>query len=208
MKLTRDEHQALAFIAGLLCLSAAVRVLALPDPVELPADAGVDLAAHIEVVEAAVAEAEEMERPLGEGERVDPNTASTVQLTRLPRVGPSMAERIVEDREANGRYRQLADLGRVAGIGARTLEQLAPFVALPASDPAAVRGPGRVDLNRAGVDDLVGLSGIGPVLAARIVAYRDSVGPFHAVEELARVKGIGSATLERLAERVTVHPGG
>ena len=230
MKLTADEHRALAFIAALLCLSAAVRVVGLPDPVDVPAEDGFDLGEHIATVEAAVAEAEEMERPLAEGETVDPNTASAVQLNRLPRVGPALAERIVADREANGRFRRLADLGRVAGVGERTLELLAPHVSLPsggfgkasgslAQPPWGNEASGRtvsapahaadlIDLNRATAAELEALSGIGPVLAERIVAYRDSVGRFTAPSELARVPGIGPATLERLSERVTVRPGG
>jgi len=61
-----------------------------------------------------------------------------------------------------------------------------------------------VDLNAADEAALATLSGIGPVLAGRVVAYRDSVGGFGTVEELARVKGIGPATLERIRDRVRV----
>ena len=63
-----------------------------------------------------------------------------------------------------------------------------------------------LDLNRATAAELETLSGIGPALAARIVAYRDSVGGFASVEELGRVRGIGPATLERLRPRVYVQP--
>jgi competence ComEA-like helix-hairpin-helix protein len=79
--------------------------------------------------------------------------------------------------------------------------------ATPVSGGGAARGPGagsRVDINAAGVDELETLPGVGPVLAARIVAYRDSAGPFVAVDSLVRVKGIGSATLEALRSRVRV----
>lgn len=56
----------------------------------------------------------------------------------------------------------------------------------------------RLDPNAAGVTELQRLPGIGPALAARIVAYRDSAGRFRTLEELTRVPGIGPATLERL----------
>ena len=221
MKLTPDENRALTFVAGLLCLSAAVRIIGLPEPVEVPDSAGLDLAAHIEAVEGAVAEAEEAARPLEPGETVDPNTASEIELMRLPRIGPAMAGRIVADREANGPYRRLEDLGRVSGVGERTLETLAPHLALQSSPAVAGREPtgagrtegdgpteGPVDLNRAGVDELAGLPGIGPVLAARIVAYRDSAGPFATLSDLTAVKGIGSVTVERLRARALVRQGG
>lgn len=227
MRLTKDESRALAFLAGLLCVSAVVRFVALPEPVEAPGGGGFDLGAHIGAVEAAVEWTEARKRPLEPGERIDPNRASAAELDRLPRVGPALAARIVADREASGRYRTLADLGRVPGIGDRTLELLGPHVTLrplarPARAPPAVGlerptarrggpddarvsggGPGPLDLNRAGVEELTGLPGIGPVLAGRMVAYRDSAGPFATVRELRAVPGIGPATLARIAERVT-----
>lgn len=232
--MTLDEQRALSFIAGILCLSAAVRFIGLPDPVEAPGGGELDLAAHIEAVEGAVAEAEEAARPLEPGETIDPNTATAVELMRLPRVGPALAERILADREANGRYRSLDELGRVAGIGERTLERLAPHVDLrPAPFGAGRSARGRtdgvggvragvrgesgarvaggaraaravVDLNRATAEELVGLPGVGPVLAARVVAYRDSAGPFRSLSDLAFVKGIGAATVERIRHHVVV----
>jgi competence ComEA-like helix-hairpin-helix protein len=65
---------------------------------------------------------------------------------------------------------------------------------------------GRVDLNLASVEGLIELSGIGPVLAQRIVAAR----PFAGVEDLLRVQGIGPDTLERLRPFIGVSaaPGG
>lgn len=237
MKLTKDEHRALAFITALLCLSAAVRLLGLPEPVAVPESAALDLAGHIEAVEGAVAEAEARARPLAEGEVIDPNTATTVELDRLPGVGPALADRIVADREAHGRFRTLGDLQRVAGIGARTAERLEPHVGLR-SGPATNVGPRRtptspgpqvregatnagsiavnaagaanarhaapIDVNAADAQMLARLPGIGPVLAARIVAYRDSAGPFRTLSELEAVKGIGPATIVRIADRVLI----
>ncbi len=58
--------------------------------------------------------------------------------------------------------------------------------------------PLRVDLNTATERDLRALPGVGPLLAARILAYRAEHGPFHALEDLLRVPGIGRKTFERL----------
>lgn len=66
------------------------------------------------------------------------------------------------------------------------------------------RGP--IDLNTAGPEELQALSGVGPVLAQRIIDYREEHGPFQSVEELLEVKGIGPATLEKFREDVTVSP--
>ena len=64
-------------------------------------------------------------------------------------------------------------------------------------------GPDPVDLDLADTAQIGRLPGIGPALARRIVANRDSLGPFGALAALRRVKGVGPATLERLARLVT-----
>jgi competence protein ComEA len=73
-----------------------------------------------------------------DGRRIDVNRASVAELQLLPRIGPTLAARIVEERERSGAFRDLADLGRVRGIGPRTLERLAPLAtAEPMPDHAA-----------------------------------------------------------------------
>ena len=79
----------------------------------------------------------------------------------------------------------------------------------PASPGAAATGGGGaggavVDLNSADAAALDTLPGIGPVLAERIVAWRDENGPFTAVDELGEVSGIGPAVLEDVRDLVRV----
>jgi competence protein ComEA len=78
-------------------------------------------------------------------------------------------------------------------------EALAPI------DPARF---GRVDLNRAGPEELESLPRIGPTLAGRIIEDRERRGPFASVEELARVRGIGPATIAALRSEVHAQPPG
>jgi competence protein ComEA len=61
----------------------------------------------------------------------------------------------------------------------------------------------RVDVDRATARELQALPGIGPALAARIVAYRDSNGPFGSLARLQQVKGIGPAKARKLDSLVT-----
>ena len=61
-----------------------------------------------------------------------------------------------------------------------------------------------VNINMADEATLETLNGVGPVLAASIIAYRTEHGPFTAVDQLDEVSGIGPATLEDLRSQVTV----
>ena len=62
----------------------------------------------------------------------------------------------------------------------------------------------KVNLNTADVDELMTLPGIGPVIAQRIVDFREEYGPFSAVEELLDVSGIGEKKLEDVKDLVYV----
>lgn len=61
-----------------------------------------------------------------------------------------------------------------------------------------------VSLNRADARALEVLPGVGPVLAASIVAYREEHGPYMEVEDLLSVPGIGESKLATLRDRVVV----
>jgi competence protein ComEA len=56
--------------------------------------------------------------------RVNINTATKEELEALPAIGAAIAQRIIDDRTANGPYKQVEDLARVRGISARTVDQL------------------------------------------------------------------------------------
>jgi len=86
----------------------------------------------------------------------------------------------------------------------------------PAPDPGPVASPSvprpapgapRLDLNAASPAALERLPGIGPQLARRIIEERERAGPFRAVQDLRRVRGIGPKTLEALGPLVTVEAG-
>jgi len=55
-----------------------------------------------------------------------------------------------------------------------------------------------VNVNKAGIEALESLPGIGPVYAGRIIKYRQEHGGFKSVEELKKIKGIGEKRLETL----------
>jgi len=61
-----------------------------------------------------------------------------------------------------------------------------------------------INLNTATADQLEAIPGIGPVLAQRIIEYRQTHGRFQSVDELLEVRGIGSKRLESMRPYVTV----
>jgi competence ComEA-like helix-hairpin-helix protein len=82
-----------------------------------------------------------------------------------------------------------------------------PEAADAAKAPSAGTLPdGRVVLNLADEDALIGLPGIGPARARAILMLRQRLGKLRSVEQLSRVKGIGRKTLQRIRPRVLVDP--
>ena len=97
----------------------------------------------------------------------------------------------------------------VAGVGVRCLSRaeaaargVTAGAGMPADRWAAWAVP--VDVNRASVAELASLDGIGPKLAARIVAAR----PFGRVDDVAHVAGVGQRRLARLRPRLVLDDGG
>lgn len=76
-------------------------------------------------------------------------------------------------------------------------------LSLALSFSALAAGP--VNINTADAGTLAkGLTGVGPAKAEAIVAYRQTHGPFQSADQLAAVKGIGLATVEKNRERIEV----
>ena len=61
-----------------------------------------------------------------------------------------------------------------------------------------------ININTAGVDDLIKLNGIGESKAKAIIDYRTKNGLFKSIEEIMNVSGIGEKTFEKLKEYITV----
>ena len=87
---------------------------------------------------------------------VNINTAAESQLMLLPRVGPSLAKKIVEYRQANGEFKAADELVLVPGIGDRTYELMAPYITVKgettlkekakgAAEPKAAPGPEKTE---------------------------------------------------------------
>lgn len=149
-------------------------------------------------------------------ERVEPDQSTVTTVTgslidvhvagwvRSPGVVRLPEDSIVADAvEAAGGLRP--------GAASHSLNLAAP---LSGGDQVYVGGPdevgerpadsGIVSVNRATASDLETLPGVGPVLAERIVAYREANGPFEEVEDLLDVPGIGESKLASMRDAIRI----
>ena len=75
----------------------------------------------------------------------------------------------------------------------------------PQETPGALRdSDGKININTATRSELMDLTGVGEVIAGRIVDYRESNGPFSTIEDLMKVSGIGEKRFEAIQDRITV----
>ena len=83
---------------------------------------------------------------------------------------------------------------------------MTPGAAIPsqAGNPAPAPG-GLININTASQSELESLPGIGPVLAQRIIEYRQSHGPFSNAEEIMDVSGIGPGIFKKIKDLITVN---
>jgi competence protein ComEA len=105
---------------------------------------------------------------------------------------------------------QTAALSAIAGAGAGSVGADSPGGSLAAGSSTGVSGSGKaggaqpVNLNTAGLEELMTLPGIGEARAKAILAYRTENGAFRSPEELKRISGIGDKLYQRLKDLVRV----
>lgn len=119
-------------------------------------------------------------------------------------------DRVIDAIERAGGSLPKADLSllNLAAPLADGTQILVPKAGPPGAVVPGGTAPGSTDgllnINSASATELETLSGIGEVLAATIVEYREQNGPFTSVEDLMDVSGIGPATLDEIRGQVTV----
>ena len=74
----------------------------------------------------------------------------------------------------------------------------------PAESSAEAPAGAPVNINTAGVKELMKLEGVGRQVAQKIVEYRDAHGPFKKPEELRKVEGVGTGLWERNRARIVI----
>jgi hypothetical protein len=133
------------------------------------------------------------------------NVCLAVRAARPPpalgRAGPGLAGAVPVERQGVGVVCLTAVEAQTRGNGGTSLvagDQIAGHGRMAPDRLAAWRAP--VDVNRATVEELASLDGIGAKLAARVVAGR----PYVRIEDVGRIKGIGARRLARLRDRLVL----
>jgi competence ComEA-like helix-hairpin-helix protein len=149
----------------------------------------------------------------------DPNTASVEALQSLGFTA-KLAATLDHYRAKGGVIRSGKDLYKIWGMPTFLADRLAPFVR--AAGTNGKNSPSRpfgtawtpryaaaapIDINTASVSDFEALSGIGPVLAARIVGFREKHGGFVKVQDLLLVYGVKDTLLRALGPYLRLDEG-
>ena len=173
---TPSEQKALAFVAIVILLGGAVRVVRANASAAPSSDEQQALAAQASAVDSAAVRKSAGRRAKSSRARRDTTRIQAPVTYQSPsqRMGfPPPGPRI--------------DIGPPA----RPL------------NPGTIIRVGAVDLDVASAREIEALPHIGPAMARRIVAHRDSFGPYGSLDALQNVKGLGKATLEALRSKVT-----
>jgi competence protein ComEA len=177
---TPAEKRALVFLSAMLTLGAGVRATKALSAEPPPPSAAARTELHRQIV--AVDSADSAERS-GGGKR---------HRSKRPRsIGISTSDG--------------SDATRADSSSTRKKRKSTKILPQTAEQPRdiGVSSAGPVDLDRAQEWEIVALPKIGPTLAKRILANRDSLGPFGSLDEFRRVKGVGEAVVDAITPYVT-----
>jgi DNA uptake protein ComE-like DNA-binding protein len=203
---TPSEQKALAFVAIVILLGGAVRVLRAGPSAPATAAEQQGLAAQATATQNAASS--EKQGKAGRKRKSARGSADTLPhvVGGVASVPPSYAR--PDDPfghvpyGASGRVRAAPEPSPRIDTDVRGLR---PDPALAATPAASGKTPPThtIDIDHATATEIEALPRIGPATARRIVANRDSLGPFGSLAGLKRVKGMGPASLARLAPLIT-----
>jgi DNA uptake protein ComE-like DNA-binding protein len=141
----------------------------------------------------------------------DPNTATQTELRTLG-FKEEIIRRMMNYRAKGGTFRVKSDLLKIYGMDTASFKRTFDLIQLPASrnlvsfsrDHASpkrttIQRDSLFDINTVDSVTLLRINGIGPVLSARIVRYRQKLGGFISKSQLSEVYGLDSTVVGRLA---------
>ncbi len=150
----------------------------------------------------------------------DPNTASPEEWARLG-IERKTIQTIQHYISKGGRFYKAADIGRIYGIKKTDYERLLPYVRITANRelrekqegkavlfPSAIQkaAPERIEINSADTAVFIILPGIGSKLAGRIVKFREKLGGFYDVGQIAEVYGLADSVFAKVNSKLQCNP--
>ena len=145
----------------------------------------------------------------GELFRFDPNTLSVEGWQRLG-LREKTSRTIEKYRSKGGKFRKPEDIKKIWGMPAGFYDRVKNYIYIAPDDVAGSkpsfekrdqyipRRPNTINVNAADTAEFIQLPGIGSKLAMRIVKFRNSLGGFHAVEQLGEVYGLPDSTFQKI----------
>ena len=145
----------------------------------------------------------------------DPNTIDSFQWRELG-LKPKLVKTIRNYLAHGGTFRNTEDLARIYGLEGSEYERLKPFIRIeekkqiktnekypPARPPDEIRKAlPLLDVNLADSAAFESLPGIGPMLAQRIIKFRNKLGGFYTVEQLGETFGLPDSTFNKIRGRL------
>ncbi|MEQ1746342.1 MAG: helix-hairpin-helix domain-containing protein [Saprospiraceae bacterium] len=138
----------------------------------------------------------------------DPNTAGESDLLRLG-LPQDLVRRLLRYREKGGYFFEKADFRKLYGMTDAAFQRLEPYIAITRSEaairPAAYAGgrakaaePSNIDVNSAAAQDWQQLPGIGAARAGQIVRFREKLGGFVRIEQVAETFGLPDSVFQTI----------
>lgn len=124
---------------------------------------------------------------------VDINAADSAALEALPGIGAKLAMRIIHFREKLGGFYSVEQVGETFGLADSVFIKIKPYLQL--NNPDAIT---RININKAGLDELKAHPYIRYNLAKAIINFRQQHGAFSALEDLKKIAAIETAQYEKM----------
>lgn len=146
---------------------------------------------------------------------IDINTASKSELMRLNGIGQAKAESIIQYRQTNGKFNNIDEIKNVKGIGNSIFSKISSYIYVENPTYTSTDSPtqssdsnnsktNKININTADINELIKITGVGQVIAQRIIDYRNENGSFKTIDDIIKVKGIGEKTFQKMKEQITI----
>ncbi len=141
----------------------------------------------------------------------DPNTLDAAGWKKLG-INERTARTIQNYHAKGGHFRNAADLQKMYSLKKEDFDRLMPYIRIATRAPLYATGkppvkyekapPTIIDINRADTAAFISLPGIGSKLASRIVNFREKLGGFYSVQQVAETFGLPDSTFQLIQPRL------